>query len=98
MRQNPVTLSINVERQGKEKRVWNTHRFVSADGVYLGPKHNRGEDEKEERLKTQEDEKDHCGWWREGAAFCEDKTTELEGERSGNAAAAKHPLGHEFSE
>lgn len=63
----------------------------------MGPKHNRGEDEEQESLKTQEDEKNHCSWWREGTAFCEDKATELEGKRSGNAAAAKHMLNHEFS-
>lgn len=54
----------------------------------MGPKHNRGKDEKQESLETQEDEKNHRSWWREGTALCGDKTMELEEERSGNAAAA----------
>lgn len=90
----PITVSTNAERQGKGE--CDTHRFISADGVYLGPKHNWGEDEKQESLKTQEDEENHCSWWREGTAFCEHKTVELEGQTSSNAPAAKHLLSHEF--
>lgn len=67
-------------RESVKESLWNTHRFISADGVYLGPKHNWGKDEKQESLETQEDEKNHRSWWREGTALCGDKTMELEGE------------------
>lgn len=91
------SLFLQVVRDRVKERVRDTHRFISADGVYLGPKHNWGEDEKQKSLKTQEDEENHCGWWREGTALCEDKTTELEGQTLSNAPAAKHLLSHEFS-
>lgn len=44
--------------------------LIGTDGVDLGAKHHRGEDEEEEALKAQEDEKYDCCWRREGAALC----------------------------
>lgn len=46
-----------------------THRFIRTYGVDLGPKHDRGEDQKEEALEAEEDEEDNCRRWREGAAL-----------------------------
>lgn len=46
-----------------------THRFVGADGVDLGPKHDRGEEHKQERLEAEEDEEDDRGWGREVTAL-----------------------------
>lgn len=46
-----------------------THRFISADGVDLSPKHDCSEDQKEETFKAEEDEEDDSCWWREVAAL-----------------------------
>lgn len=45
-------------------------RLVCADGMDLGAKHHRGEDEEEEALKAQEDEEDDSGWRGECTALC----------------------------
>lgn len=49
-------------KDGQRKGVWVTHRLIRTDGMDLGAKHHRGEDEKEEALKAQEDEEDDCSW------------------------------------
>lgn len=54
---------------GRGKGVGVTHRLIRTDGMDLGAKHHRGEDEKEETLKAQEDEEDDCCWRWEGTAF-----------------------------
>lgn len=64
----------NMEQKGYRLR--RTHRFISADGVYLCSKHYRCEDEKEKSFKTQKDEKNHSSRWRERTALCKKATEE----------------------
>lgn len=45
-------------------------RLIATDGVNLSPKHDSGEDQKEERFKAEEDEEDDRRWWREVTALC----------------------------
>lgn len=45
-------------------------RLVGADGVDLGPKHDCGEDQKEETLEAEDDEEDDRCWGREVTALC----------------------------
>lgn len=46
------------------------HRLIRADGVHLGPEHDRCENEEEQPLEAEQDEEDHRGGRREGAALC----------------------------
>lgn len=48
--------------EGSRKEVRATYRLIRTDGMDLGAKHHRGEDEKEEAFKAQEDEEDDCCW------------------------------------
>ena len=45
------------------------HRLIRADGVHLGPEHDGREDEEEQALEAEQDEEDHRGGRREGAAL-----------------------------
>lgn len=45
-------------------------RLIRADGVHLGPEHDRCENEEEQPLEAEQDEEDHRGGRREGAALC----------------------------
>lgn len=56
-------LKRKVGKRGREKEVRVTYRLICTDGMDLGAKHHRGEDEKEEAFKAQEDEEDD-GCWR----------------------------------
>lgn len=70
-----IQFSRGVQRRGKVVKfpAGFTHRFISADGVDLSPKHDCSEDQKEETFKAEEDEEDDSCWWREAAALWKER-------------------------